>query len=91
MPTLAKLQSQDWLDRQMRQRMVLGVSPRNYDKVIDGDSEKLGVSRSAGSRAFVRASQKDLDSINEGKLAGHSFVALMIDSLEVGGERWWPR
>jgi transposase-like protein len=85
LPTLAKLQSQDLLDQQMRQRMVLGVSTRNYDQVIDGYSEKLGVSRSSVSRAFIRASQKDLDTINEGKLADHSFVALLIDGVEIGG------
>lgn len=84
LPTLAKLQSQDLLDQQMRQRLVVGVSTRNYDKVIDGYSEKLGVSRSSVSRAFIRASQKDLDSINEGQLSEYSFVALMLDSLEVG-------
>lgn len=85
LPTLAKLQSQDLLDEQMRQRLVVGVSTRNYEQVLDGYSEKLGVSRSSVSRAFVRASQKDLDSINEGKLGAYGFVALMIDSLEVGG------
>jgi transposase-like protein len=85
LPTLAKLQSQDLLDAQMHQRMVLGVSTRNYDHVIDGYSEKLGVSRSAVSRAFIRASQKDLDSINEGKLDAYSFVALLIAGVEIGG------
>jgi putative transposase len=85
LPTQAKLQSQDLLDAQMRQRMVLGVSSRNYAQVIDGYSEKLGVSRSAVSRAFIRASQKDLDTINEGKLDNHSFVALLIDGVELGG------
>jgi putative transposase len=85
LPALAKLQSQALLDEQMRQRLVLGVSTRNYEQVIDGYSEKLSVSRSSVSRAFVRASQKDLDSINEGKLEDHTFVALMVDSLEIGG------
>jgi len=85
LPTLAKLQNQDLLDAQMRQRMVLGVSSRNYAQVIDGYSEKLGVSRSAVSRAFIRASQKDLDTINEGQLDNHSFVALLIDGVEIGG------
>jgi transposase-like protein len=85
LPTLTKLQSQDLLDAQMRQRRVLGVSTRNYGQVINGYSERLGVSRSSVSRALVRASQKDLDWINEGKLDAYSFVALMLDSLEVGG------
>jgi hypothetical protein len=43
------------------------------------------VSRSSVSRAFIRASQKDLDTINEGKLDAHSFVALLIDGVELGG------
>jgi putative transposase len=85
LPTLIKLQSQDLLDQPMRQRLVLGVSTRNYEQVIDGYGEKLGVSQSSFSRAFIWASQKDLDSINEGKVEGHSFVALVVDSVEVGG------
>jgi len=82
---LAKLQSQDLLDAQMPQRLVLGVSTRNSEQGIDGYSEKLGVSRSSVSRAFVRASQKDLESINEGRLDGEPFVALLSDGVEIGG------
>jgi transposase-like protein len=85
LPTLAKLQSRDLLDAQMHQRLVLGVSTRNSEQVIDGYSEKLGVSRSSVSRAFVRASLKDLDSINEGRIEGEPFVALLIDGVEIGG------
>ena len=85
LPTLAQLQAQDLLDEQMRHRMVLGVSTRNYKQVIDGYTEKLGVARSSVSRAFVRASQKDLDSINAGPLGEYAFVAVMIEGLEIGG------
>lgn len=46
LPPLAKRQSQDLLDQQMHPRMEVGVSTRNYDHVIDGYSEKLGVARS---------------------------------------------
>ena len=73
LPTLAKLQAQDLLDEQMYHRLVLGVSTRNYEPVINGYTQKLGVSRSSVSRAFVRASQKDLDSLNEGPLGEYSF------------------
>ena len=52
LPTLAKLQAQDLLDEQMRHRMVLGVSTRNYEQVIDGYTQKLGVARASVSRAF---------------------------------------
>lgn len=85
LPTLTKLQAHDLLDQQMQQRMVLGVSTRNYEHVINGYSAKLGVSHASVSRAFIRASQKDLDTINEGKLDSYRFVALLIDGLDIGG------
>ena len=85
LPTLAKLRDQDLLDREMADRMLRGVSSRNYERVIDGYSEKLGVSKSAVSRAFVRASVKDLDSINGADLSEHRFLALMVDGIEVSG------
>lgn len=83
LPTLAKLRDQDLLDRQMQGRLLLGVSTRNYNKVISSYSKKLGTSKAAVSRAFVRASQKDLDAINEGDLSSYSFVGLLIDGIEI--------
>jgi len=84
-PTLSKLREQDLLDEEMKQRLLLGVSTRNYEQVIEGYSDKLGVSKSSVSRAFGRASQKDLEEINHGDLGGYSFLGLMIDGLELGG------
>lgn len=84
LPTLAKLRDQDLLDAKMRERMLLGVSTRNYDAVIDGYAQKLSTSRSSVSRAFKRASQKDLDEINHGDLSKHRFVAIAIDGIEIG-------
>jgi transposase-like protein len=84
-PTLKKLRGQDLLDEEMKQRMLLGVSTRNYEKVIEGYSKKVGVSKSSVSRAFKRASKKDLDAINQGDLSEHTFVALAIDGLEIAG------
>lgn len=85
LPTLSKLRDQDLLDEHMKNHMLLGVSSRNYDKVVEGYSDKLGISRSSVSRAFIRASQKELDKINTGDLSSYSFVAVMVDGLEVAG------
>ena len=87
LPMLSKLRDQDLLDERMRDNMLLGVSSRNYEKVIQGYTEKLGISKSSVSRAFVRASQKELDKINSGDLSKYSFVGIMIDGLEVAGRR----
>lgn len=81
--TLLKLRNQDLLDAEMEKNMLLGVSSRNYEKVVEGYSERLGTSKSSVSRAFQRASKKDLDEINEGDLSSYSFCALMLDGVEI--------
>ena len=84
LPSLEKMRDQDLLDEQMLNRIVRGVSTRNYAGVINGFSEKTGVSKSAVSRAFKRASKKDLDAINGADLSGYRFVAILIDGTGVG-------
>jgi transposase-like protein len=83
---LDKLQHQDLLDEKMKRAMISGVSSRQYHEVVQGYSDKLSVSKSSVSRAFTRASQKDLDAINGSELSEHSFVALMLDGFEIGGQ-----
>ncbi len=84
LPSLEKMRDQDLLDRQMQSRIVRGVSTRNYAGVINGFSEKTGISKSAVSRSFKRASKKDLDAINGADLSGYGFVAILIDGTGVG-------
>lgn len=83
---LDKLQHQDLLDEKMKRAMISGVSSRQYHEVVQGYSDKLSVSKSSVSRAFTRASQKDLDAINGSELSEYSFVALMLDGFEIGGQ-----
>lgn len=84
LPSLEKMRDQDLLDRQMLSRIMRGVSTRNYSEVISGFSEKTGVAKSSVSRAFKRASKKDLDAINGADLSSYSFVAILIDGTGVG-------
>jgi transposase-like protein len=83
--SLEKLQTQDLLDEKIHQAMLAGVSTRNYEQVIEGYSDKLGVTKSSASRAFVRASRKDLEAINSADLGELRFVALTVDSFELYG------
>jgi len=83
---LEKLQHQDLLDEKMKRAMISGVSSRQYQEVVQGYSDKLSVSKSSVSRAFTRASQKDLDAINGNSLSEYSFVAVMLDGFEIGGQ-----
>lgn len=84
LPSLTKMRDQDLLDRQMLTRIVSGVSTRNYAGVINGFAEKTGVAKSSVSRAFKRASKKDLDAINGADLSQYRFVAILIDGTGVG-------
>lgn len=85
LPSLAKMRDQELLDQQMLGRIVRGVSTRNYEGVINGFAEKTGVAKSSVSRAFKRASKKDLDALNSADLAGYNFVAILIDGTGIGG------
>lgn len=84
--TLERLQDQDIFDDEIRNRMVLGISSRNYEPAIKSWSDKLGVSKSNVSRAFIRSSRKDLDKINTQDLSEFEFIALMIDGVEISGK-----
>lgn len=84
--TLDRLQDQDIFDDEIRDRMVLGISSRNYEPAIKSWSEKLSVSKSNVSRAFIRSSRKDLDKINTQDLSKFEFIALMIDGVEIAGK-----
>ncbi len=78
------MRDQNLLDEQMLSRILRGVSTRNYAGVINGFSDKPGISKSAASRSFKRASKKDLDTINGADLSGYGFVATLIDGTGVG-------
>lgn len=84
LPNLEKMRDRELLDSQMTSRLMRGVSTRNYAEVINGFSEKTGISKSSVSRAFKRSSKKDLDTINGADLSGYRFVAILIDGTGVG-------
>jgi putative transposase len=85
-PSFERMRDQDLLDHHMLSRIMKGVSTRNYKDVINGFAGKTGISKSSVSRAFKRASKKDLDAINGADLSGYRFVAILIDGTGVGGE-----
>ena len=84
LPSFERMRDQDLLDGQMLLRIMKGVSTRNYEDVISGFAGKTGISKSSVSRAFKRASKKDLDAINGADLSGHRFVAILIDGTGLG-------
>ena len=85
LPSLNKLRDQDLLDEEMKEKMLLGVSTRNYSEAIEGYKGKFGDSKSSVSRAFDRASKKDLDAINHSDLSEFPLIGLVLDGLEIKG------
>ncbi|MEQ1877488.1 MAG: transposase [Bdellovibrionia bacterium] len=83
--SLAQLQDEDIFDDEIKERMIRGVSTRNYEPVIKSWSDKLSISKSNVSRAFIRASRKDLEKLNTQDLSEYEFIALMIDGVELAG------
>jgi putative transposase len=81
--SLTQLQDQDIFDEEIKDRLVRGVSSRNYEPVVKSWSKKLSISKSNVSRAFMRASRKDLEKINTQDLSQFEFISLMIDGVEI--------
>lgn len=81
--SLTRLQDQDIFDEEIKDRMVLGVSSRNYEPVMKSWSNKLSISKSTVSRAFIKSSRKDLEKINTQDLSEYEFISLMIDGVEI--------
>ena len=77
--TLQALRNRDALDDEVKERLVRGISTRNYEDALTSLSDGLGLKKSAVSSAFQRASRKDLDAINGRSLAEWSFAVIYID------------
>ena len=65
--------------------VVHGISTRNYSTVVKSWEDDLKLSKSSVSRAFKRASQKDLDNINDRDLSTNEVFAIMVDGIEFSG------
>ena len=79
------LKDYDFLSDDIMQKVIRGISTRDYSDVIESWEDDLKLSKSSVSRAFVRASQKDLDKINGRTLSTKQFFGVMIDGIEFSG------
>ena len=77
--TVRALRSRDALDEEVKERLVAGISTRNYEGALTSLSDGLGFKKSAVSSAFQRASRKDLDGLNGRSLSEWTFCAIYID------------
>jgi transposase-like protein len=84
--TYALLQREEALPEACLQRMVRGVSTRDYEGVVDLAREGFGVKKSSVSRGFVRASATAVKELATRRFDGTRFAAVFIDGVEYAGE-----
>ena len=81
----AALNDYDLFSDEVQQLLIRGISTRDFSEVTRKLDDDLPLSKSSASRAFIRASQKDLDLINSRDLAGDEYCVIMIDGIEKAG------
>jgi transposase-like protein len=81
-----QLQQDGKLQRAVRERLVAGLSTRNYRRAVQSVVEGYGIAKSSVSRQFVEASSNQLRVLCERRLEDLNLVVLMIDGIHFGGQ-----
>ncbi len=77
--TYARLQTPRRADRGLLDRVLKGLSCRDYEGCAEAVPETFGLSPSTVSRRFIRASARKLKELCERPLEGYDLVALVLD------------
>jgi transposase-like protein len=83
-PRYRALRSYDLMSQEVQEKLVRGISTRDFQEAVSPIVEGTGLSRSVVSRAFVRASKRSLEQINTRDLSGYELAAIMLDGIEFG-------
>lgn len=81
-----RLQQDGRLQRAVRERIIAGLSTRNYRRAVEAVLEGYGIERSSVSRHFVQATAQQLQQLCERRLEELALVALVVDGIEVAGQ-----
>lgn len=81
-----QLQQDGKLQRAVRERLVAGLSTRNYRCAVESVLEGYGIEKSSVSRQFVAASAEQLQALCERRLERLNLVAILIDGIHFGGQ-----
>lgn len=72
------------MDGGLLRKVLGGLSCRNYEACAEAIPEAFGLSASAVSRRYIRASARKLQELTERKLDRYEFVALFMDGKTFG-------
>ena len=81
----AAFQDRKDLREHIEQVMLAGISTRKYDTLIEKTEKGLGVSKSAVSREFVKASRESLNELNSRTFSDRTFWCIVLDGIAFGG------
>jgi putative transposase len=79
------LQQPDAMPQAAMNKMLRGVSTRNYEEVIDTACEGFGVKRSSISRSFIEATKSAVQELAQRNFT-ERFVVVYIDGVHFAGE-----
>ncbi len=71
-------------DEGVLKRILHGLSCRSYEACAEAVPEAFGLSGSAVSKRYIRASARELKKLCERRLEGYDFVALLLDGKTFG-------
>ena len=74
------------LDETVWDKLMLGLSTRNYGKMIRQFAAAYGIEKSAVSEHFVLVSRRKVRQLLERDLSEHNFCAIYIDGIEYQGQ-----
>ena len=86
LPTYEKTKRKAIFNNSVMKKLMHGVSCRDYDKVIEHASERLGVSKSSVSRGFKAATRIEMEQLLNRRLDDEKWLVVFIDGKSVGGE-----
>jgi transposase-like protein len=84
--TYRGMQTPQAADRLVFQRLLGGLSCRDYRDASSLDPESFGLSASTVSRRFIQVTASKLRSLQDRSLAGEEYVALFLDGKAFAGE-----
>ena len=64
--------------------LMMGVSTRNYQRILPRMAETVGVSKSAVSREFIEASEETLKALCERRFEDKDIMIVYIDGIQYG-------
>lgn len=77
--TYQQLQQPRGADQGVLQRILTGLTCREYERCAEAVPEAFGLSPSTVSRRFIRASAKKLQALHERSLSDYDLVAVFLD------------